>query len=404
MFTWKKLWYLSYRYFEWHCRPNRLHNTSASRFRFIRFTAVSYHGDGVGAGLHHMSFNFEKDNATFNSTQKRKCMSDDKCPRLVESSMWGTDLYPDGLILDPRQVFKDACRDHIVFSHIYPYKQWLGPFLLPAYITLDLGAVVTVNGITLRNSNNGQYDNTAINGFNVDMSDDMINWNTAFSGSLTNVMGTGVCNAPLESFTFSATGRYVKFLVTSLFGDHAALDYINLDYVQPENAFACPEHACPNIIDSNKYESNVFYAPEDVLKDDCEIAGSEFRVPYNYYKGPGYNDPKGYITFDFEKQILMTSVEIKNIHNVGNGARRTKEFSLKISRNHINWFLGASGALFDTLSPTLATCSTVPLETFDINGGHGIEGRYARITIESICTVCAGGGFQYVHINYSPLV
>ena len=332
-------------------------------------------------------------------------MADDKCPRLIEATMYGTNLYPEGLILDPRNAFKDECRDHILYSNTYPYPLWFGPtYNTPqAHMTLDLGAVVTVNGITLRNNNNGQINNGAINGFNVDLSNDLANWNTAFSGSLTNAMGTGVCNAQLESFTFSADGRYVKFVVTSVFGEVANLDYINLDYIQPENAFACPEHACPNIIDSNKYETNIFFGPEDVLRDDCELDSLAFTVPYNYYMGPNHNIPKGYITFDFEKLILMKSVDIKNIHNVAIGGRRTEQFSLKVSKNHINWFIGATGSLFDTLSPTLATCNTVPLETFNIFGSDGFEGRYAKITIETVCSGCAGGGFQYVHINYEPI-
>ena len=318
---------------------------------------------------------------------------------IIENTQVGVEALDLATYFNAYALFKDDCRDHFFTAHKYPYPGLSFPHANTpqGHLTLDLGGVTTVNSITMRNFRNGVANQAGIDMFTIEVSNSSnSNWQPIIADTMENPSTSALCTVSPETFSLNgAIGRYLKLTVVSHFGDLAIINYLDLDYIEPENAFECQQFACPELIAFNIYEREPLrYRPQNVLLDLCELDYTTYIVPFNVYLGPTYNDPKAYLTFDFSVEVLITEVQFRNPYR--STGRATKDFSVKVAARIQIWFTILEGVLKDTVN-NVYDCNTA-LETFQVD--RQIRGRYAKVTAEDKYAV-TGAGFQYIHFIYS---
>ncbi len=123
-------------------------------------------------------------------------------------------------------------------------KMWPANFFIgrvnnnpQAYMTIDLGRMVAITSLDMRNSYNGDHGGMSAQSIEIHTSEDFTTWTTAGSGSLTPVLSkpAGCTPPPLETITLntaSVNARFVKILFTDIPSGAVgiALNYVYINY------------------------------------------------------------------------------------------------------------------------------------------------------------------------------
>ena len=150
------------------------------------------------------------------------------------------------------EVSGDQCEKTISTNHEIPTSFWIGPDQNApvGFITFDFGTDVIVEGVTVRNGQNGHHNDRTTEDFRIEVSRDEKTWTFAFAGTLQpNPLTASNCpKARIEKFEFGkkVAARFVKLITVSNYGSNgAALQYVHFDFIQPQ-AKKCPRDSlCP---------------------------------------------------------------------------------------------------------------------------------------------------------------
>ena len=284
---------------------------------------------------------------------------------------------------------------------------------MTGYIIFDFGKPpISMSAIIIQNGNSGSYNNGGVQDFLIQDStaNDLISWGSVLTGTLVNPNNAILCDTPEQTFDFPTDfvpKRYIKFTPINAYNNEPIIEYFEFDYEEAPNAFACPEdEICPVIVESTPYAEflapfYLAYPAEAVLNQNCGYEPStqlNRKKPYHYFLGPYLNNPKGYLTIDYGKQLKITHVHIQNTHHSHWGNCATKDFKVEMSKYFINWITIIEDELKNTLY--VENCGSEIIETFEVFGGSGGLFRYLRLTAETMHTGGHHAGFNFVDITY----
>merc|ERR1712193_530822 len=207
----------------------------------------------------------------------------------------------------------------------------------------DMGCLNDVSSVKLWNTHNSNYHDRGTQAFEIKLSTDGSTFTSVGSGTLKDVRRKTI---EPEEFAFTGTGRYLQFIVKSVYGHGAGLQYIEIsstlaeEQEEEEEAETCDDaltvHSEDRPYDPNRFPAR--YALE-LVKDEPMNSRKYWILPNSVVN-------QGFV-LDLGCKKAVESVKLWNTHNSGYNDRGTQAFEIQLSKDGSTFNSIGSGTLKD---------------------------------------------------------
>ncbi|CAK0901714.1 unnamed protein product, partial [Prorocentrum cordatum] len=265
------------------------------------------------------------------------------------------------------------------------HQTWLSPNGQTSWFTLRLSTVCNVTAFHILNTCNTPYNDRSTKDYTVLVSKDSLSWETAATGTLERCQP--IKDTPLLVLNKGPRVEilYVKFVMDSYYGSSGGLNYFHaLGAPQP---ITVADPLSGAIYDHGPVYDARF--PASAVLDSTWEGGS-------HNNQQTWLSPNGYTSWFIVKldtACTVTEFHLLNTCNTPHNDRSTKDYTIMVSSDSVNFAVAASG--------TLARCEPIkdhPLVLSNTGPSSGI--RFVKFVMDSYYG--SSGGLNYFQAFGTP--